>query len=153
MLNIWFVIVVVVARTFILLFRHIICLTTICLNCKGQDIYFSPLSNLANKETISPFSLGWCLNEIDTLYDYLQQENSKGFIVLNDGEIVLEKYFGTFTQDSLWYWASAGKTITSFLVGKAQEENYLFLSDTRLVIKVPVDSGINTSQILSAGKN
>lgn len=96
MLNIWFVIVVVVARTFILLFRHIICLTTICLNCKGQDIYFSPLSNLANKETISPFSLGWCLNEIDTLYDFLQQENSKGFILLNDGKIVLEKYFGTF---------------------------------------------------------
>ncbi len=47
-----------------------------------------------------------------------------------DGKIAIEKYFGTFTKDSLWYWASAGKTITSFLVGKAQEEKYLSIYDT-----------------------
>ncbi|MEX0290471.1 MAG: serine hydrolase domain-containing protein, partial [Flavobacteriaceae bacterium] len=28
-----------------------------------------------------------------------------------------------FTQDSLWYWASAGKTLTAFTVGIAQEKN------------------------------
>ena len=97
---------------------------------KAQTLYFPPLSGTATWDTISPASLGWCLNEIDTLYDYLQQQDTKGFIVLKDGKIVLEKYFGTFTKDSLWYWASAGKTITSFLVGKAQEENYLSTTDT-----------------------
>jgi CubicO group peptidase (beta-lactamase class C family) len=97
---------------------------------KGQSLYFPPLSNTATWDVTSPSSLGWCLNEIDTLYDYLQQQNTKGFIVLKNGKIVLEKYFGTFTQDSLWYWASAGKTITSFLVGKAQEEKYLSITDT-----------------------
>lgn len=97
---------------------------------KAQTLYFPPLSGTATWDTISPASLGWCLNEIDTLYDYLQQQDTKGFIVLKDGKIVLEKYFGTFTKDSLWYWASAGKTITSFLVGKAQEENYLSITDT-----------------------
>ena len=97
---------------------------------KSQSLYFPPLSNTATWDVTSPSSLGWCLNEIDTLYDYLQQQNTKGFIVLKNGKIVLEKYFGTFTQDSLWYWASAGKTITSFLVGKAQEEKYLSITDT-----------------------
>ncbi len=108
----------------------IIGLTSLFQTTKAQNLYFPPLSSAATWDTISPSSLGWCLNEIDTLYDYLQQQDTKGFIVLKDGKIVLEKYFGTFTKDSLWYWASAGKTITSFLVGKAQEENYLSITDT-----------------------
>jgi len=97
---------------------------------KAQGLYFPPLNANALWDTLSPASLGWCLNEIDSLYDYLQTQDTKGFIVLKDGKIVLEKYFGTFTKDSLWYWASAGKTITSFLVGKAQEENFLSINDT-----------------------
>ncbi len=60
----------------------------------------------------------------------MQLQNSKAFIVLKDGKIVLEKYFGSFTKDSVWYWASAGKTITGFLVGKAQEDGYLSINDT-----------------------
>ncbi len=101
----------------------------ISLQSKSQSLYFPPL--LGNAwDTISPASLGWCPERIDSLYNYLEQANSKAFIVLKDGKIVLEKYFGTFTQDSLWYWASAGKTITSFLIGKAQEQNYLSLKDT-----------------------
>jgi CubicO group peptidase (beta-lactamase class C family) len=96
----------------------------------AQGIYFPPLSSTAFWDTLSPAALGWWTDKIDSLYDYLNQQDTKGFIVLKDGKIVLEKYFGTFTADSLWYWASAGKTITSFLVGKAQEENFLSLSDT-----------------------
>lgn len=97
---------------------------------KAQSIYFPPINNTAHWDTVSPASLGWCVDKIDTLYNFLQQENTKGFMVLKDGKIVLEKYFGTFTKDSLWYWASAGKTITSFLVGKAQEESYLSITDS-----------------------
>ena len=74
--------------------------------------------------------MGWCTNRIDSLYNFLQLQNSKAFIVLKDGKIVLEKYFGSFTKDSVWYWASAGKTITGFLVGKAQEDGYLSINDT-----------------------
>jgi CubicO group peptidase (beta-lactamase class C family) len=81
-------------------------------------------------DTISPITLNWCPDKIDSLYSYLGDQDTKGFIVLKDGKIVLEKYFGTFAKDSLWYWASAGKTLTSFLVGKAQEENYLSINDT-----------------------
>ena len=113
-----------------ILLLTIIGLVSLFQTTKAQTLYFHPLSGTATWDTLSPSSLGWCLNEIDTLYDYLQQQDTKGFIVLKDGKIVLEKYFGTFTKDSLWYWASAGKTITSFLVGKAQEENYLSITDT-----------------------
>ena len=96
----------------------------------AQNLYFPPLNNAANWDTLSPASLGWCLNEIDSLYNYLDNQDTKAFVVLKNGKIVLEKYFGTFTRDSIWYWASAGKTITAFLLGKAQEENYLSLQDT-----------------------
>ena len=100
------------------------------IHTKAQSLYFPPISFTANWDTISPNSLGWCLPEIDSLYGFLEKENTKGFMVLKDGKIVLEKYFGNFTKDSVWYWASAGKTITSFLIGKAQEENFLKLTDT-----------------------
>jgi len=96
---------------------------------KAQTLYFPPLSGAGQWDTISPASLGWCTNKIEPLYDFLEQENTKGFIVLKDGKIVLEKYFGTFTKDSLWYWASAGKTLTSFLIGKAQEDGYLSITE------------------------
>lgn len=96
----------------------------------AQGLYFPPISNSANWDTISPASLGWCSDKIDSLYNYLQQQDTKGFMVLKNGKIVLEKYFGNFTKDSLWYWASAGKTLTAFLVGKAQEEKYLSVTDT-----------------------
>ena len=50
--------------------------------------------------------------------------------MLKDGKIAIEKYFGTFTKDSLWYWASAGKTLTAFLVGQAQEDGLLSIGDS-----------------------
>ncbi len=108
----------------------ILFLLSFSIHSKAQSIYFPPINNNATWDTVSPATLGWCVSKIDTLYNFLQHENTKGFIVLKDGKIVLEKYFGTFTKDSLWYWASAGKTVTSFLVGKAQEEGYLSISDS-----------------------
>jgi CubicO group peptidase (beta-lactamase class C family) len=101
-----------------------------CINGYSQPLYFPPTNNNLPWDTISPIALNWCPDKIDSLYSYLSDQDTKGFIVLKDGKIVLEKYFGTFAKDSLWYWASAGKTLTSFLVGKAQEENYLSISDT-----------------------
>jgi CubicO group peptidase (beta-lactamase class C family) len=60
----------------------------------------------------------------------LEQNNSKAFILLKDGKIVLEKYFGTHTATTPWQWASAGKTITSFMTGIAQQEGFLSITDT-----------------------
>ncbi len=93
-----------------------------------SQLYFPPAQG-DQWESVSPQSLGWDITKIPALYNFLEAENSKALIVLKDGRIVIEKYFGTFTQDSAWYWASAGKTITALLTGKAQEEGLLSLQD------------------------
>lgn len=95
---------------------------------RGQQLYFPP--NTGSWQSQSFSDVGWCQGNIDSLYDFLQANNSKGFMVLNKGKIVLERYFGSFAQDSLWYWASAGKTLTAMLVGIAQQEGHLSLSDS-----------------------
>ena len=96
---------------------------------RTQNLYFPPITG-NTWDTLAPEALNWCPSEIDNLYSFLDTNNTKAFILLKDGKIVLEKYFGTHTQSSTWYWASAGKTITSFLTGIAQQENYLSISDT-----------------------
>ncbi|MBP9079770.1 MAG: serine hydrolase [Flavobacteriales bacterium] len=106
-----------------LLLSGMLMLVSLCLD--AQTPYFPPAVAGSDWETTDPASLGWCPERIDSLYNYLGAHNTKAFIVLKDGRIVLEHYFGTFTQDSLWYWASAGKTLTGTMVGIAQEEGSL----------------------------
>lgn len=91
-------------------------------------LYFPPLTG-TSWETTSPATLGWNTSLQTDLYTYLEQKNTKAFIVLQNGKIVLEKYFGTFTADSNWYWASAGKTMTAMLVGIAQQEGFLNINN------------------------
>lgn len=74
--------------------------------------------------------MGWCPDRIDSLYQLLENNNSKAFILLKDGKIVLEKYFNGHSASTPWYWASAGKSLTSMLVGIAQKENLLSISDS-----------------------
>jgi CubicO group peptidase (beta-lactamase class C family) len=112
-----------------LLFCLLLALTTKNSSAQGS-LYFPSKTINAVWDTVSPASLGWCTNYADTLNNFLDSSATKGFIILKDGKIAYEKYFGTFTQDSLWYWASAGKTITSLLIGVAQEEGLLNITDT-----------------------
>jgi hypothetical protein len=96
---------------------------------RSQSLYFPPITG-NTWDTISPSTLGWCPDQLDSLLDFVGQRNSKAFILLKDGKIVAERYYGTFTRDSLWYWASAGKSLTAFLTGLAQESGYLSIGDT-----------------------
>ena len=91
-------------------------------------MYFPPTTS-SSWESVTPTSLNWNETELTNLYTYLQQKNTKAFIILKNGRIVVEKYFGTFTADSNWYWASAGKTMTGFLVGIAQKEGLLNINN------------------------
>jgi CubicO group peptidase (beta-lactamase class C family) len=109
-----------------------------------ETIYFPP-TGTTEWATVAPESLGWKTVNLQALYDYLQQQDTRAFLVLKNGKIVLEQYFGqnvqgtaAFNQNSLWYWASASKTLTSFIVGKAQQEGFLNISN-------------KTSQYLGAG--
>lgn len=94
----------------------------------AQSLYFPPL-NGNDWDTTSPISLGWCQERIDAMYEMLEDNHTKAFIVLKDGKMVLEKYFGTFQQDSIWYWASAGKSLTACLVGLALQDGFLSMDD------------------------
>ncbi|MES1215995.1 MAG: serine hydrolase domain-containing protein [Bacteroidota bacterium] len=94
----------------------------------STSLYFPPISG-ATWETTTAASIGWNENQVNDLYTYLQQKNTKAFIILKNGKIVIEKYFGSFTTDSLWYWASAGKSLTAFLAGLAQQDGVLNINN------------------------
>jgi len=93
-----------------------------------ETTYFPPVGS-SDWQTTTPASLGWNETQLNDLYTYLQSKGTKAFIILKNGKIVSEKYFGSFTVDSNWYWASAGKTMTAFLVGIAQKEGILNINN------------------------
>lgn len=101
----------------------------------GSPDYFPPVGS-GTWDIVTPESLGWNTSAIPALNKLLSDNGTRAFLVLKDGRIVLEEYFGknlagisSFSQSSNWYWASAGKTLTAFIVGKALEEGYLRLKD------------------------
>jgi CubicO group peptidase (beta-lactamase class C family) len=93
----------------------------------NNSLYFPP--TIGAWQTTTPAALGWNSAALNSTFGFLDQKNTKAFIVLKNGELVVEKYFGTFTQDSVWYWASAAKTLTAVLVGIAQQQGKLRLTD------------------------
>ncbi len=90
----------------------------------ASTLYFPTVSG-TTWEATPPASLGWSATSVTALETYLLSKNTKAFIILKNGRIVMEKYFGNFTADSNWYWASAGKTVTAMLVGIANREGLL----------------------------
>ncbi|MCF8301510.1 MAG: serine hydrolase, partial [Haliscomenobacter sp.] len=60
----------------------------------AQSLYFPPATG-SIWDTISPKTLGYCQTNIDRLYEFLEANNTRAFILLKNGKIVLEKYFGT----------------------------------------------------------
>lgn len=93
-----------------------------------ENMYFPPLTGTA-WETKSVADLKWNQNAVQPLLDYLELKNSKSFMILVNGRIVLENYFNGHSATTNWYWASAGKTLTSTVTGIAQQENLLNIND------------------------
>jgi len=89
-----------------------------------SEIYFPPINSNA-WETVSLSELGWNANKLQPLLDYLETKNTKGFIILHHGKIVIEQYFNGHSSNASWYWASAGKTLTATLSGIAQDEGLI----------------------------
>src|SRR5690606_17745456 len=54
-----------------------------------------------------------------------EEKNSKGFIILHKGKIVVEHYMNGHNATTPWYWASAGKTLTATVSGIAQDEGLI----------------------------
>ncbi|MDL2143040.1 serine hydrolase [Flavobacterium tructae] len=94
----------------------------------AENMYFPPITG-TNWETKSIADLKWNQAAVQPLLDYLELKHSKSFIILVNGRIVLENYFNGHTATTNWYWASAGKTLTSTVTGIAQQENLLNINN------------------------
>ncbi|WP_319590440.1 serine hydrolase domain-containing protein [uncultured Draconibacterium sp.] len=97
--------------------------------------YFPPLET-ESWESADISELGWNEQVVPELYDFLEENNTRAFIILKNGRIVLENYWGkdilniaSFDKNTKWYWASAGKSLTSVLVGIAQQEGFLSINN------------------------
>lgn len=100
----------------------------------NSSLYFPPIGTTI-WETATPAVLEWNLSHIPPLEKLLEENGTRAFILLKDGKIAMEFYYGRriasnqpFDSQSLWYWASAGKTLTAALVGIAQHDGHLRLN-------------------------
>lgn len=93
-----------------------------------ETMYF-PDNGTSVWESKSIASLGWNQSAVQPLLDYLEQKNSKSFIVLHNGRIVMEHYFNGHSATESWYWASAGKTLTATVTGIAAQEGFLSINN------------------------
>lgn len=101
----------------------------------NPDLYFPPNGSSVWEEK-SPAELGWNQTELAELLHWLSTQDTRAFIILKDGKLVVEEYWGIkltgvgeMDQNSYWYWASAGKTLTAALVGIAVQEKLLKIND------------------------
>lgn len=99
------------------------------------DLYFPPIESSIWEE-MPLAELGWDQTALAEMLAWLPTQDTRAFIVLKDGKIVVEEYWGSkltgageMDQNSFWYWASAGKTLTATLVGIAQQEKLLTIND------------------------
>lgn len=90
----------------------------------AETMYFPSNTDTA-WERKSMTSLGWNTTAAQTLKDYLIQKNTKSFMILVNGRIVMEEYFNGHTPATTWKWNSAGKTLVSTVTGIAQQEGLL----------------------------
>ena len=93
-----------------------------------ETIYFPPI-NSDTWETKTVSEAAWNESELQPLLDFLEEKNTKSFIMLQNGKMVVEAYLNNHTANLPWYWASAGKTLTTTAVGIAQEEGLLNIDD------------------------
>lgn len=95
---------------------------------EDETLYFPPI-NSNNWETTAMAALGWKTENEQALYTFLEANGTDAFIILSNGKIVTERYFGNFTATQNHSWNSAAKTLTAFTVGIAQEEGLLSIDN------------------------
>ncbi|MCJ7467254.1 MAG: beta-lactamase family protein [Maribacter sp.] len=97
-------------------------------NPNPEQLYFPPI-NSTIWETVSINDLGWNTEAEQPLYTFLEESKTDAFLVLKNGRIVIEQYFGDFDANTNHSWNSAAKTLTSFTAGIAQEEGLLSIQN------------------------
>lgn len=92
------------------------------------SMYFPP--HLGTEWETTPVSeLGWNQDAVKPLKDFLAEKNTKSFMILVNGRIVMEEYFNGHTPSAEWEWNSAGKTLLATTSGIALQEGLLNIND------------------------
>lgn len=91
--------------------------------------YYYPPIGSDTWETISPSTLGWDVAKLNEAIAYAQSKNTYGLIILYKGRIVTENYWNGWDINTKYNIASAGKSVTAFLVGLAQQEGILNINN------------------------
>jgi CubicO group peptidase (beta-lactamase class C family) len=103
----------------------------------SSGLYFPPHpSESADWQKLTPSDLNWDQAALQELLEWLPTQDTRAFLVLKDGKIVLEEYWGAkltgtggMDQNSYWYWEAAGNVISAALVGLAQQDKLLNIND------------------------
>jgi CubicO group peptidase (beta-lactamase class C family) len=95
---------------------------------EGSDFYYPPLTGAA-WEMKDPTSLGWDIDKLNDLIEYVRENKSGAFIILHRGKIVSENYWSGFSSSSSNRIFSASKSIAGFLVGLAEQQGKINLSE------------------------
>jgi CubicO group peptidase (beta-lactamase class C family) len=98
-------------------------------NTTPPDKAYFPSTTSSEWETKSIASLGWNQAAIQPLREFLVQKNTKAFMILVDGRIVMEEYYDGHNAITPWEWNSAGKTLIATTTGIAQQEGLLKITD------------------------
>lgn len=88
-----------------------------------DDSMYFPSGNEWDTRSVS--DMGWNESAVQPLKDFLVQKNTRSFMILVNGRIVMEEYFNGHTPSTTWQWNSAGKTLVSAVTGIAQQEGLL----------------------------
>jgi len=94
----------------------------------GSTMYFPPVSG-GTWEKTSVLEMGWNPRALEPLKDFLIRKNTKSFMILVNGKIVIEEYFNGHSASMDWQWNSAGKTLVGAITGIAQQEAMLNINN------------------------
>ncbi len=92
------------------------------------SMYF-PANSATAWETTAATQLNWNTGAITDLKTFLAQKNTKSFMILVNGRIVIEEYFNGHNAAAEWEWNSAGKTLVATTTGIAQQEGLLNINN------------------------
>ncbi len=94
----------------------------------AAEYYYPPLTG-DTWQTTTATSLNWDETKLQEAFDYAATKSSYGLIVLHHGKIVKEQYWNGWTKDTKYYIASAGKSVSAFAAGIAQQEGTININN------------------------
>jgi major membrane immunogen (membrane-anchored lipoprotein) len=99
--------------------NSILCFLLLIVSCSSTDnslqdqatyAFYYPTLDSDVWETKTMAKLNVNINELKPLLNFLESKNTKGFLIFQDGKIVVEKDFNGQNATLPWYWASVAKT-------------------------------------------